>query len=49
MTEKSPKPGKVKCIKCGRFDIYDLWCPSYQRDIREPYQEINCKRFVVMK
>ena len=47
--ERKAKPGRVRCIDCKEFDILDMWCPRYARDVREPYEEIRCRGFVVIK
>lgn len=49
MTERKPKPVKVRCMDCAELVMEDMWCPRYQRDILDPYLEIRCRGYVRIK
>ncbi len=49
MTERKPKPVKVKCIHCAELDMVDMFCPRHYKDIFDPYKEIRCRGFVRIK
>lgn len=44
VVRRSPRP-TVRCMDCEDFDILDMYCLSYHKDIVDPYDEIQCRRF----
>ncbi len=41
---KPPRP-TVRCIDCEDFDILDMYCLAYHKDVHDPYVDITCRRF----
>jgi len=40
---------KVVCMACAEFDVPDMWCPIFQKDIADLYEPRVCSRFVRIK
>ena len=32
-------------MACEDFDILDMYCLNYHKDVHDPYEEITCRRF----